>query len=515
MADEGHNGNATGEVEPENFRKIFVGGLTGNTTDEVMREFYQQFGELTDIIVMRDPNTKRSRGFGFVTFACKANVDAAMAARPHVIDGKTVDPKRAVPRDDKNRNESNVSTKRLYVSGVREDHTEEMFTEYFGKYGNVVKSEIILDKVTNKPRGFGFVTFDDYDPVDQCVLLRSHMINGFRCDVKKGLSKDEMNKVAQTSRDRVDRMGRSRGDARGGGPGGWGGTTRGGYGAQGGYGATAAKPTTTGYGGPPGGGYGQQSYGGYGQQGWGDQAGAGWGQQAGGGWGGQSGGWGQAAGGWTGQPSGQQQWANAQGAFGLVAAGRAPSQFIQAGEREFLCEIEEASNVNHVVVFITGVHPFPDGLGGSVYVRWPSPGGQDAGWHYLGFICNMKPSVIFKIAQLHLSEVRHTGVFSGGMSAGASGSVQIGIMVEPLSAIEGREAAEGTQTSQQSTLSEFAETLLRNLVNHAESYTTRLPRPDGQGFADYIPVSALQEWYNNFQRRFQQNPYFWRSLRNV
>ncbi|XGW28934.1 hypothetical protein V3C99_008607 [Haemonchus contortus] len=309
MAEEGHNGTATTtETEPENFRKIFVGGLTGNTTDEVMREFYQQFGELTDIIVMRDPNTKRSRGFGFVTFASKANVDAAMAARPHVIDGKTVDPKRAVPRDDKNRNESNVSTKRLYVSGVREDHTEEMFTEYFGKYGNVVKSEIILDKVTNKPRGFGFVTFDDYDPVDQCVLLRSHMINGFRCDVKKGLSKEEMNK-AQNTRDRVDRMGRSRGDARGGGPGGWGGQTRGGYGAQG---ATAAKATTAGYGGPPGGGYGQQSYGGYGaQQGWGDQAG--WGQQAGGGWGGQGGGWGQQTGGWAGQPSGQQQWANAQG----------------------------------------------------------------------------------------------------------------------------------------------------------------------------------------------------------
>ncbi|VDM82102.1 unnamed protein product [Strongylus vulgaris] len=74
MADEGHNGNAAGDAEPENFRKIFVGGLTGNTTDEVMREFYSQFGELTDIIVMRDPNTKRSRGFGFVTFATKANV---------------------------------------------------------------------------------------------------------------------------------------------------------------------------------------------------------------------------------------------------------------------------------------------------------------------------------------------------------------------------------------------------------------------------------------------------------
>lgn len=62
-----------------------------------------------------------------------------MAARPHVIDGKTIDPKRAVPKDDKNRNESNVSTKRLYVSGVRDDHTEDMFKDYFTKYGQVEK----------------------------------------------------------------------------------------------------------------------------------------------------------------------------------------------------------------------------------------------------------------------------------------------------------------------------------------------------------------------------------------
>ncbi|KJH52651.1 hypothetical protein DICVIV_01112 [Dictyocaulus viviparus] len=201
--------------------------------------------------------------------------------------------------------------------------------------------------------------------------------------------------------------------------------------------------------------------------------------------------------------------------FGLIAAGRSHSQFVQVGEREFLCEIENASGVNHVVVFMTGLHPFPEGMGGSVYVRWPSPDTQDSGWHYLGYINNMKPSVIFKIAQLHLSETRHTDVFTGGMSFNIVGSVQVGLMVEPLATIEGREAADGTQINQQSTLSEFAEVMMRNLVNYAESYTTRLTRPDGQGFADYIPVSALQEWYNNFRRRFEHNPYFWRSIRNV
>lgn len=62
-----------------------------------------------------------------------------MANRPHVIDGKTVDPKRAVPRDQSQRSETNLSTKRLYISGVREEHTEEMFEEYFSQFGKVVK----------------------------------------------------------------------------------------------------------------------------------------------------------------------------------------------------------------------------------------------------------------------------------------------------------------------------------------------------------------------------------------
>lgn len=66
-------------------------------------------------------------------------IDSAMSARPHIIDGKTVDPKRAVPRDQSTRGEANVSTQRLYVSGVREDHTEDHFKNYFGEFGNVQK----------------------------------------------------------------------------------------------------------------------------------------------------------------------------------------------------------------------------------------------------------------------------------------------------------------------------------------------------------------------------------------
>lgn len=48
---------------------------------------------------MRDPNSKRSRGFGFVTYSSVGEVDEAMKARPHKVDGRVVEPKRAVSRE--------------------------------------------------------------------------------------------------------------------------------------------------------------------------------------------------------------------------------------------------------------------------------------------------------------------------------------------------------------------------------------------------------------------------------
>ena len=67
--------------EPEQFRKLFIGGLNYKTTDEGLREFYGQWGELTDCVVMKDGNTGKSRGFGFITYSHSAMVDEAMHNR--------------------------------------------------------------------------------------------------------------------------------------------------------------------------------------------------------------------------------------------------------------------------------------------------------------------------------------------------------------------------------------------------------------------------------------------------
>ena len=78
---------------------------------------------LTDCVVMRDPNPKSSRGFGFVTYVI-VEVDAAMNARPYKVDGRVVEPKKAVSREDSQIPGAHITVKKIFVNGIKED-TEE------------------------------------------------------------------------------------------------------------------------------------------------------------------------------------------------------------------------------------------------------------------------------------------------------------------------------------------------------------------------------------------------------
>merc|ERR1719334_1455362 len=118
------------------------------------------------------------------------SVDACQAARPHVIDEKQIKPKRAVPREEEVGNTKEDIVK-MYVAGVKDGITEDDIRNYFSAYGNITECEVHKDKETGQNRGFAFVTFDDYDPVEKCVIEKNHQIAGKRCDVKRARPKGE------------------------------------------------------------------------------------------------------------------------------------------------------------------------------------------------------------------------------------------------------------------------------------------------------------------------------------
>ena len=72
-------------------KKLFVGGIAWATTEEQLREAFSEHGEIKDLIIIKDRETGRSKGYGFVTMADEESGKNAMEQlNGKEIDGRTL-----------------------------------------------------------------------------------------------------------------------------------------------------------------------------------------------------------------------------------------------------------------------------------------------------------------------------------------------------------------------------------------------------------------------------------------
>lgn len=171
--------------------KIFVGGLHSTIDENVINETFSPYSEIIDSVIIRDPETKKSRGFGFITFKDENAVDRVLNDRPISIDGKQCEIKRAIPREDSN-TVNNLHTKKMFVGNLPMDITPKELEDFFEiNYGGVHEIELIYDKSHGSFRGFAFVTMKSEDIVDKIVIKQDHVIKGRKCGIKKAEPKGQ------------------------------------------------------------------------------------------------------------------------------------------------------------------------------------------------------------------------------------------------------------------------------------------------------------------------------------
>ncbi|KDP36443.1 hypothetical protein JCGZ_09513 [Jatropha curcas] len=180
--------------------KLFIGGISWDTNEDRLREYFQAYGEVMEAVIMKDRATGRARGFGFVVFADPVVAERVVMEK-HLIDGRNVEAKKAVPREDQNiLNRSNSSsihgspgparTKKIFVGGLASTVTENDFKKYFDQFGTITDVVVMYDHNTQRPRGFGFITYDSEEAVDKVLHKTFHELNGKMVEVKRAVPKE-------------------------------------------------------------------------------------------------------------------------------------------------------------------------------------------------------------------------------------------------------------------------------------------------------------------------------------
>ena len=84
--------------------KLYVGNLSFETTENDLQDLFEQHGPVSEVALMMDRMTGKSRGFAFVTMNDKAQADAAVAAlNGQDLNGRALNVNEARPREERPR----------------------------------------------------------------------------------------------------------------------------------------------------------------------------------------------------------------------------------------------------------------------------------------------------------------------------------------------------------------------------------------------------------------------------
>ena len=218
-------------------RKLFLGGLSWDTTEEDLTDYFGQYGHVSNVSIKYNAATGNPRGFGFITFANDESIDAVLNSGPHTVKNKQIDPRKA-------KSKLNANLKKIFVGGVDSSMTEDELRDYFSRFGRVDGIELPFDKIRNRRREFCFIIFDTKEAADAACGESKQFIGGRDCDIKRAQPQNNNNQMGGRGQGGMTGYG-GRGQGMGGGYGA--GVPYGSYGADAAYGDASGATQGWGY----------------------------------------------------------------------------------------------------------------------------------------------------------------------------------------------------------------------------------------------------------------------------
>ncbi|KAM6576746.1 hypothetical protein CsatB_028583 [Cannabis sativa] len=174
-------------------RKIFVHGLTWDTTTETLLSAFKQYGAVEDCNVVTDKVTGRSKGYGFLLFKTRAGARKALKQPQKKIGNRIASCQLAIAGTLQGQSTpaaasasaSSSESRRIYVSNVGPHISPERLRAFFEAYGEIEDGPWGIDKATGKFKGFAMFVYRSLEGMKKALEEPLKVFEGFklRCSV--------------------------------------------------------------------------------------------------------------------------------------------------------------------------------------------------------------------------------------------------------------------------------------------------------------------------------------------
>lgn len=151
---------------------IFVGGLSNSVTNDNLKAYFSQFGNVVDCEAqMWKNNPNKCRGFAIIKVA-NEEVYNTILSKPHKLDGRAIECKKVIQnKTELDQHSKEEQDKKVFVSGLSKKVNDEMLRAYFEQYAEVKMAYVVKHHKDKKSRGIGYITFANKEDKESILLL--------------------------------------------------------------------------------------------------------------------------------------------------------------------------------------------------------------------------------------------------------------------------------------------------------------------------------------------------------
>lgn len=149
-------------------KRIYVGNLPAPTTEHEISSLFERVGRVVSVRIMRDRDTGRAKGFGFVEMGDGEAEKAIQQLNGADLHGHVLSVTEARPRPDSSAS-GGIPPSRLFVGNLPYEATAVELKELFSSVGPVSSVSLPVERESGKPRGFAFVDFSDRAHAEEAV----------------------------------------------------------------------------------------------------------------------------------------------------------------------------------------------------------------------------------------------------------------------------------------------------------------------------------------------------------